>query len=91
MYIMIGITAFAVITTALIYYNTIITRKWRDKVPNEQNNWRLGFIYYNPDDSRLILPKRTGLGITFNFARPASIVITVAILLIIAIYIAASA
>jgi len=31
--------------------------------------WRLGFIYYNPQDPALFVPKRYGLGYTFNFGR----------------------
>jgi uncharacterized membrane protein len=33
------------------------------------NPWKLGFIYYNPDDTRVIVRKRFALGWTFNFAR----------------------
>lgn len=32
--------------------------------------WKL--FYYNPDDPRLLVEKRLGVGYTFNFARPAS-------------------
>ena len=31
-----------------------------------------GLIYWNAADSRLLVPKRLGLGWTFNFARPAA-------------------
>lgn len=33
------------------------------------------FIYYNPDDSNIIIRKTSGLGYTLNFARPLSFVI----------------
>lgn len=36
------------------------------------NPWKLGVIYVNPDDSRLIVRQRTGLGWTLNMARPAA-------------------
>lgn len=34
-------------------------------------NWRLGFLYYNPNDPNVIVPKRWGprWGSTLNFAR----------------------
>lgn len=32
--------------------------------------WKI--FYYNPDDRRLLVEKRLGIGYTFNFARPAS-------------------
>jgi uncharacterized membrane protein len=37
------------------------------------------FFYYNPDEPRLIVPKRTGLPFTLNFARPAAWGITATI------------
>lgn len=36
------------------------------------NPWKLGIIYVNPDDPRLIVRQRTGLGWTLNMARPAA-------------------
>jgi uncharacterized membrane protein len=30
--------------------------------------YKLGIFYYNPDDSRVLVPKRYGWGWTFNFA-----------------------
>jgi len=48
--------------------------------PANHNPWKWGFIYYNPDDSRVWVPKRTGLGWTFNFAQPLSYVWLVAII-----------
>ena len=79
--IFIGIAAIAIIITAFTFYNTIITKKWRNKVPNEKDYWKLGIFYYNPTDSRIFLPKRTGLGYTLNFAKPVSIVIISAIII----------
>ncbi|MBY6204160.1 DUF5808 domain-containing protein [Halomonas denitrificans] len=34
--------------------------------------WKLGLIYYNPDDPALWLEKRFGVGYTLNFGRPAA-------------------
>lgn len=55
---------------------------------SDPNNWKWGFIYYNPSDSRLFVPKRIpAFGITFNFAhRYAYIVpIVIGVLFILAI------
>ena len=81
--ILIGIILLAVITTAITFYNTIITKRWRNEVPNEEESWKWGFIYYNPTDSRIFLPKRTGLGYTLNFAKPISTIIILAIVIVI--------
>lgn len=34
--------------------------------------WKLGLIYYNPEDPALWLEKRFGVGYTLNFGRPAA-------------------
>ncbi len=79
------IILFAIISTAITFYNTIVTKKWRNKVPNEEEYWKWGFIYYNPTDSRIFLPKRTGLGYTLNFAKPISIIIILSLVIFIAL------
>jgi len=71
------------ILTAWIYFNTVITRKWRNKAPEEYNSWKLGVFYYNPLDKRIFIPKRTGLGFTLNFAHPVSVIIALLLILII--------
>jgi len=35
----------------------------------EDRYWKLGILYFNPDDAAVIVEKRFGLGYTFNFAR----------------------
>jgi len=42
---------------------------------------RRGLLYVNPGDPRLVVPKRWGVGWTFNFARPAAWVLLGALLL----------
>lgn len=38
----------------------------------DQNRWRGGVFYVNPDDPSLWVPKRLGIGYTLNFARPTA-------------------
>ena len=40
------------------------------QLADDDDNWLLGQFYYNPQDSRLNVEKRTGMGSTFNFAHP---------------------
>lgn len=82
-YIFIGIILLAVLNTIPIFINTIITKKWRNRVPNESDYWKWEIIYYSPTDKRIFLPKRTGLGITLNFAQPISIILIVLFFIII--------
>ncbi|HJF63427.1 MAG TPA: DUF1648 domain-containing protein [Gordonibacter urolithinfaciens] len=38
---------------------------------DDDEHWKLGVFYYNPDDASLFLPERFGIGWTTNWARPA--------------------
>ena len=42
---------------------------------NDAKNWKAGFIYTNPKDKRILVPKKLGIGWTFNFANPVAIVL----------------
>jgi len=62
----------------------IYLRNQKGKIIINSDNWYGGIFYYNPDDQRIIVPKRIEwLGWTLNFARSTSFVIIAAILLII--------
>ena len=43
------------------------------------------FIYWNPDDKRIFVPKRWGIGWTVNFANPYSILALIVIILIVSL------
>jgi len=81
-YLIAGIIVMSVIFTGYVFYNTIITKKWVGKYPNEKDSWRFLFFYYNPLDARAIVPKRLGLGITLNFARPIPKILALIFLLV---------
>ena len=46
-------------------------------VDNDEH-WKLGIFYWNPQDASLFLPERFGIGWTVNWARPAIWVILAA-------------
>jgi uncharacterized membrane protein len=50
-----------------------------DTMQFEPKNWKWGIFYYNPNDSRLFVPKSIGIGWTPNFARHKSYLIPIAI------------
>lgn len=77
------VLAAAVVITIPVFYNTVITKKWRNKAEGEANSWYLGFFYFNPKDRRMFLPKRSGLGITINFANPWAVIFTVLLIVLI--------
>ena len=43
---------------------------------DDDDHWILGLFYYNPNDSRLNVEKRAGVGVTVNVAHPVGKVIT---------------
>jgi uncharacterized membrane protein len=46
--------------------------------------WKLGLFYYNPDNPRIFVPKRIGIGWTLNFAKwQAKVFVAVIMLLLI--------
>lgn len=47
---------------------------------NDDSNWIAGSIYYNRNDSSILVGKRFGVGWTFNFARPVTWIIMGAII-----------
>ena len=53
-----------------------------DKNPE---HWKLLAFYYNPDESRLFVAKKSGLPFTLNFAKPMAWAITALTLAIVAI------
>ena len=54
----------------------------KDKDPQ---HWKLLVFYYNPDEPRLFVAKRTGLAFPFlNFARPMAWAITVTAIAVVA-------
>lgn len=57
---------------------------------NEDSYWKLGFIYYNPNDPSLTVEKRYGVGWTINMARPLSWIIFLIIIAVVVISIVVS-
>ena len=57
----------------------------RSKAKKDVNSiyWKWGIFYYNPDDPRMIVPKRIEwMGWSLNFAKPISIILLVSIIFI---------
>ncbi len=48
----------------------------------DPKNWKLGLFYFNPEDKRILPPKRIKwLGWTINFANPWSVLTLILMLL----------
>lgn len=47
-----------------------------EKWHKDPKNWKLGLFYYNPEDKRLLPPKRIAwMGLTINFANTKSVLL----------------
>lgn len=52
---------------------------------NDDRYWKLGGVYYNPQDPSIFVEKRMGIGWTLNFAHPAGWIILGGVLIVIAV------
>ncbi|MFZ4107115.1 DUF5808 domain-containing protein [Flavobacterium sp.] len=60
------------------------TKETLENWKNDDKYWIWGSIYYNPEDQRILPPKRIAwMGWTVNFANKKSLLVFVAILIII--------
>jgi uncharacterized membrane protein len=75
----------AVLLAFLVYLLARIWHTFRG-IPSDQSTpaqrWVGGIFYYNPDDAALLVPKRSGMGYTFNMARPGAWALMAGILLL---------
>lgn len=62
----------------------VYMKNQKGKIIVNNDNWYGGIFYYNPEDKRVIVPKRIPwLGWTLNFAKQSSIIIAALIVIII--------
>ncbi|SEM87452.1 DUF1648 domain-containing protein [Paenibacillus sp. OK076] len=62
----------------------------KEQPVNDDDHWKLGFIYFNANDPSFTVEKRYGIGWTINFARPLSWVLLLLIIAIVVISIVLS-
>jgi len=51
---------------------------------DDDEHWKGGLLYWNRDDPAVVVPRRFGLGWTFNLGRPAGLAVTALLLLAVA-------
>jgi uncharacterized membrane protein len=81
-----------VILTVAILVSAVFLSRWMsqgcDPWPDAAGDgtpdacWKLGLVYFNPDDPALFVEKRIGIGYTINFARGAAWVVLALTLLL---------
>jgi uncharacterized membrane protein len=80
----------ALLLALLIFGTILMARKLKALGPGEgqTEHYKWGLFYVNPEDSRLWVPKRLGLGWTLNFAHGLSWFMLILLLLPVALVIA---
>jgi len=74
--LIIAIILLAVVFAVLEFMHIIVIKWGRTMIETEPNDWKWGVFYFNPNDPRIVVPKRIEwLGWTLNFAQPVSIII----------------
>jgi len=79
-----GIAAVFVCLSLAVIFTTLETKKLLAHLP-DSSHYRWGVFYVNPDDSRLWIEKRCGVGMTLNYARPAAMWISLLFILMVLI------
>lgn len=87
---------FAVIT--LIYLPYVCANKKMKKLKEQDvslseddKNWIWGIFYYNKNDKRFLVPKKVGIGSTFNMAHRASVVFNIVTIALVVLVVGGSA
>ena len=68
--LIVAICALAVVVIPINRRGAPISARSRPRGRRDEERGWYGFIYANPDDPNLVVPKRLGLGWTINFGRP---------------------
>ncbi|WP_137656736.1 DUF1648 domain-containing protein [Bifidobacterium moukalabense] len=92
--------ALAIIVAALVLaviFGQCGSRTWQSDGENEDGNnmadddgdeWVLGMFYYSPENPAIVVPKRMGVGYTFNMAHPLVWLICAALVLLLIVSLA---
>ena len=82
-YFLLGIILLAGVIIVLELMHIIIIKNKSRRIKVNSDYWKWGIFYFNPDDPRIIVPKRLEwLGWTLNFAQPISLIIIGGVFLI---------
>jgi uncharacterized membrane protein len=74
-----------VIVLFAVFFRMVRGKKPSGTVLDDDDKWVLGSFYFNPSDPSLFVEKRSGIGRTINFGRPAAWIIIGALILFIVI------
>jgi len=47
--------------------------------------WKLGMFYFNPQDKETFVPKRTGFGVTMNFAKSIPLLVFIGAIVLLSV------
>lgn len=81
MFIVLGLSTVFLLFILFVDAKNPVDAETAERWHKDSKNWKLGIFYFNPDDKRLLPPKRwKGMGWTINFGNPYSILGILALL-----------
>lgn len=91
--------AYVIVTIALLFWvlkkKSKLDHSYKDHmdamVPDNDDNWIWGMLYYNSRDKHTMVEKRWGMGTTVNMARPAgkAVIVLTIVTLLLSLYVCA--
>ena len=75
---------------AVAGYAVVLARRGAKEPLRNPGAWRGGVFYADREDPALFVPKRSGFGHTFNFGHPMAVVLTLLLLLVPLVFVAAA-
>lgn len=75
----------SVLVLIIGYFRMVQRQEPTGKVYDDDSKWALGMFYFNPSDPSIFVEKRSGIGQTLNFGRPAAWIVIAGIILFIII------
>jgi uncharacterized membrane protein len=74
-YIFIGLVFLGLIYIMLEIRHRVLVNRLENKPGDNPEHLKWGIFYFNPDDPRMVVPKRIpSMGWTLNFGRPGAII-----------------
>lgn len=83
--VILALTGIFVIVLFIAFFKMIRGNKPSGTVLDDDEKWVLGMFYFNPSDPSVFVEKRSGIGRTVNFGRPAAWGVMAVIVLVIVI------
>lgn len=59
-----------------------VSKERRRQLRDDDANWKLGILYFCPQDPSFLVPKRIGIGWSLNYGSPWSLLVLIVVIAI---------